>query len=452
MEEKRPGLPQNWAQMTPDEKKQWRFQRFLDPPEVQFVSPAARAAYQTRARRTLDAYSVKEPDRVPVSLPVGDLPYNLYGISCYTGMYEPEKAVEACKEFNQKYSAELEYWASPFTTPAKALDILDYKAYAWPGHGLSVDAPGYQFRESEYMKEEEYDDLLRDPSDFWLRTFMPRIFGEFKPFASLPPLTDMIEMASGQLGVLADPNLRNTLRKLIEAGDELEQRGKIIGPHLGQGPANGFPMAMGALALAPFDILGDTLRGTTAIMKDMYRRPEKILAAVDVLADIEIHSLLHAPNFADMLLVMFPLHKGADGWMSQKQFDLFYLPSLKKVMDALIDQGIMVSLFAEGAYNTRLEAVTVFPKGTVCWYFDQTDMAKAKKVLGANCCIMGNVPSSMIVTGSPEDVKEQCRKLIETCAPCGGYILAAGCVAENPKLENLRAMLEAVQEYGIYQK
>jgi hypothetical protein len=30
--------------------------------------------------------------------------------------------------------------------------------------------------------------------------------------------------------------------------------------------------------------------------------------------------------------------------------------------------------------------------------------------------------------------------------------LAAGCVADNPKLENLRAMLAAVKEYGIYKK
>jgi len=56
----------------------------------------------------------------------------------------------------------------------------------------------------------------------------------------------------------------------------------------------------------------------------------------------------------------------------------------------------------------------------------------------------------MIVTSSPADVKEYCRKLLETCMPGGGYILSPGSSAENPKLENLKAMVEAVNEYGWY--
>jgi uroporphyrinogen-III decarboxylase len=82
--------------------------------------------------------------------------------------------------------------------------------------------------------------------------------------------------------------------------------------------------------------------------------------------------------------------------------------------------------------------------------FDRTDMAEAKKALGKDCCIIGNVPSSMVVTSSPADVKEYCRKLIETCAPGGGYILSPGSTSENPRMENLRAIVAAVNEYGYY--
>jgi uroporphyrinogen-III decarboxylase len=130
--------------------------------------------------------------------------------------------------------------------------------------------------------------------------------------------------------------------------------------------------------------------------------------------------------------VLFPLHNGADGWMSPKQYEIFYWPSLKKVMDALIDEGLICMMFAEGSYNTRLEIVSDFPKGTVAWWFDQTDMAKTKKVLGNKCCILGNVPSSLIVTSDYADVKECCRKLIETCGKGGGYVLGAGCIADDP--------------------
>ncbi len=47
------------------------------------------------------------------------------------------KVVESCKKFNERYSDELDFFASLFVYPGKVLDILDYKLYAWPGHGLA---------------------------------------------------------------------------------------------------------------------------------------------------------------------------------------------------------------------------------------------------------------------------------------------------------------------------
>jgi hypothetical protein len=316
-----------------------------------------------------------------------------------------------------------------------------------------MEAASVQFMESEYMKADEYDDLIRDPSDFWFRTYLPRVFSAFEPFRGFQPMTDMIEVVSlGQLGWLGNPAMQETLMKMVEVGREYQRMMQIIGPYMGLGPANGFPGMFGTLAKAPFDTLGDTLRGTAAVMKDLYRRPDKVLEACDKIADLTIASILKSPALPRIFLISYPLHKGADGWMSQKQFETFYWPSLKKVMDAFINEGLIQSLFAEGIFNTRMEYFTQFPKGSVNWLFDQSDMARAKQVLGKNCSISGNVPSSLTVTGDPKDVKAYCKKLIETCGQGGGYMLAAGCTAENPKLDNLRAMVQAVNEYGVYRK
>jgi uroporphyrinogen-III decarboxylase len=155
-------------------------------------------------------------------------------------------------------------------------------------------------------------------------------------------------------------------------------------------------------------------------------------------------------NASKGVIVSFPLHKGDDTFMNQKQFDKFYWPTLKKFILALIQEGIMVSLFAEGKFNTRLEAIKDLPKGWVLWHFDQTDMTLAKKVLGDRAAIAGNVPSSVVCTGSAAEVKEYCRKLIETCAPGGGYLLGGGAGATETCPENLRAFMEAAQQYGTY--
>jgi uroporphyrinogen-III decarboxylase len=90
------------------------------------------------------------------------------------------------------------------------------------------------------------------------------------------------------------------------------------------------------------------------------------------------------------------------------------------------------------------------PGGKVIWYFEAMDMAKAKKVLGHSACIAGNLPISILSTGTAQEVKEGCRKLIETCGRGGGYILAGAASLDRGKPENLRAMMEAAREYGVY--
>jgi hypothetical protein len=446
-------LPANWAEMTPEQKRQHRLNATLDTSGMKFATPEAEKAYKVRAQRMVDVYNVKEPDRVPVNLPVGNLPLTLAGVNIYDAMYDYTKAVEATRKFNEKYSAELEYTAGPYVTPGKILDLLDYKLYAWPGHGLAKTGTAWQFLEGEYMKVEEYDDLIRDPSDFWIRTYLPRCFGLLEPMRMFQPFTNITENVHiGQFMPLATPPVQEMLQRMLDIGKEYQKLMQTMmqsGGGMGMGFASGF---MGGFAKAPFDTLGDTLRGTTNVMKDLFRRPDKVLEACDKIADITIKTILSSPNINKMTLVSYPLHKGADGWMSQKAFETFYWPSLKKVMNAFINEGLIQSLFAEGSFNTRLEYVDEFPKGAVTWYFDRTDMVKAKQILGKKCCIQGNVPSSMVVTGEPKDVKEYCRKLIQEVGKGGGFILCAGSVPDNPKLENIQAMMAAVREYGFYKK
>lgn len=442
-------IDQNWGKLTPEQKRQCKLENNFGSEGIKFINAAAEKAYATRAKRLIDTYNIQEPDRVPVSLPVGNLPYQLYGVNTHDTMYNYDKAVEACNRFNQEYSEELETFVSPSIISGKALEILDYKLYIWPGHGLPQATSGFQFVEGEYMLPEEYDALIRDPSDFWTRTYLPRVFGSFEPFKITRPITDITEIIGAQqLSVLSMPGIQNVLQKMLEAGKEYQKVKEATEQNRGLAITHGFPRSSGLFCKAPFDTIGDTLRGTRGIMMDMYRQPEKLLEALDVVADITIASILNSSNIVDTLFVSYPLHKGADGWMSQKQFEKFYWPSLRKVMSAFIQEGLIQSLFAEGSFNTRLETVNEFPKGFVLWRFDQTDMAMAKKILGNKCCMEGNVPSSLLITGSPDDVKECCRKLIEACNKGGGYILAGGAVADNPKLENLKSMVEAAREYG----
>jgi uroporphyrinogen-III decarboxylase len=447
-----PTKPENWAAMTPEERRSWRLENFRNSGRnVSFVSPQAEKNFRTRVKRLIDVYNLKEPDRVPLSVMAGNLPLKMAGLDARASFYEPDKACEAAMKFNERYAEEIEAFTLPMQLSGQFMEALDYKLYGWPGHGLADSAGGWQFIEGEYMMADEYDDLIRDPSDFWLRKYLPRVVGAFRPFTMFQPFTTIIENVHlNTLGPFSQPAVQDMFRTFIKAGEAYAKAAAATRPYFGQAAAHGFPAPFGMLCFAPFDVLGDTLRGTTNIMKDMFRQPEKLLAALEVIADVTISNVLNSPGIDNFYMISYPLHKGADGWMSRQQFETFYWPSFKRVLEAFINEGLIQSLFAEGGYNTRLEYVNDFPRGTVTWRFDQTDMAKAKELLGKDCCVQGNVPTSLLVTSTPDKVKEYCKNVIETCKPGGGFVLCPGAGAENPRLENLKAMAEAVNEYGWY--
>jgi uroporphyrinogen-III decarboxylase len=136
--------------------------------------------------------------------------------------------------------------------------------------------------------------------------------------------------------------------------------------------------------------------------------------------------------------------------MSDEQFETFYWPTFRRLLIGMCDEGLVPFPVAEGAYNRRLEVISDLPKGAVIWMFDQTDMAEAKRILGGTCCIAGNVPVSIAYTGTAQEMKDYCRRLIDICAPDGGYILSGGCTFDMAKPENLHAMMDTAKEYGIY--
>ena len=129
-------------------------------------------------------------------------------------------------------------YSLPLFSPSRVLDLIDYKFYAWPGHGLSDDAKGYQFLDGEYMKADEYGAFLRDPSGFFMRTYLPRTFGVFKPFDMFSALPTNVELLMLDYTPLSMPQMQESLETLAEAGREyapLFENDRAVG-HEGDGP------------------------------------------------------------------------------------------------------------------------------------------------------------------------------------------------------------------------
>ena len=424
------------------------FQSWLTPKGIDFISPEAKKAYRERVTRIKDAIQLKVPDRVPVIPSVGFFPAHYAGITTRESMYDYDKSCQAYEKYTFDFAPDAH--RGPYGL-GKVYDIIDYKLFVWPGHGVGVDMP-FQCVEGEYMKADEYDALIRDPSDFWMRVYLPRIIGVLKPLSKLNPFSRVIEIGGVGSFVVpyGRPEVRAAFEALFQAGEEAIKWREPLTASRKKVMAAGFPVLGGGRCRAPFDMLGDTLRGTRGIIMDMYRQPDKLIAALESLTPLMIEMGVSGARSATMPLVLIPLHKGADGFMSDEQYRTFYWPTFRKLLLGLINEGLIPLPFAEGSYNTRLEIIRDLPKGKVVWQFDETDMARAKEVLGDRACIYGNVPGAILSTGTTDDVKAYCKQLIDVAGKDGGFILSSGSNLDMAKPENVRAMIDFTKEYGVY--
>lgn len=440
----------SWKKLTPDEKMEKRLAAWAAADGIKFASSQAEKDYKARVKRFVDVMKLKKPDRVPINPSFGGFAIGYYGYTEKEVIYDADKAADVALRGNVEFATDGKM--APGAVTAKVHDLLDYKLFSWPGHGVPETA-GWQFIEGEYMPDTEYDDLIQDPSDYWVRTHLPRISGTLQAFSKLTSPVFVIEQqhVMPYFARYGMPEVQASMEKVLQAGREAYAWQQKLAPVNRKLDEMGFPALQGAQCYAPFDFIGDTLRGTRGISADMYRCPGKLLEALERFTPIMIKMGSGVPLGA-CPVVSIPLHKGADGFMSDKQFRTFYWPTLLKVIEGLNSEGLIPRLFAEGGYNTRLEAIReTLPKGRTVWHFDYTDMKKAKAVLGGIACMMGNVPVALIHTGTPADVTAYCKDLIETAGKDGGFIMATGAgVGRGAKKENVRAMIDATMKYGVY--
>ncbi len=325
-----------------------------------------------------------------------------------------------------------------------------------PGYGLGPQG-SFQFDEHEFMKAEDYDALLHDPSDFAIRTYLPRAFKALDGFAMLPPLGMWLfgyYMTWNNLGVYAAPPVAAAFDALREAARLHAESGARRRKSMQRMAALGFPPAMiaaGAVVEAPFDFMSDTLRGMRGIFLDMMRIPDKLLAAEQKVLRIQVEHAIAFSKFTGLKGAAIPLHRGSDEFMSLTQFEKFYWPQLKDLILQLADAGIRPFVFFEGKWDQRLKYLAELPRGKVIGQFQSSDIFKVKEIAGDTMCIMGGMPNSMLNGGTVAQVRSHTKNVCETAGKGGGFIMTTGTAEmEGSKSELIKAWLDATREFGTY--
>ena len=405
--------------------------------------------YQQKLGRIENAVHLKKPDRVPVILEYGYFVARYAGITYQDLIYDRAKCTAAYRKAVVDFEPDA-FHCIPFDS-GPAMEAIDSLTVKWPGHGVGCNQ-SHQYVEGEFMLAEEYDAFLEDPTGFLLRSYLPRICGTLGSFRDFPDMLSLMGPARGIISpIVAAPEFMAACRAVYRTAGAGIEWNTVWRDFVQEIESAGNPaITLVGFGQAPFDFFSDHLRGMRGIMLDMYRQPDKLLAAMDKVLPIILRKIETLAATNENKLVFMGPHRGSDGFMSLRQFEKFYWPGLKATILALIEAGFTPYVFWEGDYTSRLSYLLEIPPGKIICRLDRTDIYKAKEALGGHHCIAGGMLPSLLQTGSVQQVKDECLKLIETIGSDGGFIMGSSCPLDEAKIENVKTMVETTRQYGVY--
>ena len=401
--------------------------------------------YKEREQRTRDATELRVPDRVP--LLVNADPTRFTDIQNSALYYDPIGWKRGVRDVHVAFEPDLGNAGLPRS--GASFETLGVTNRRYPGWNLPPDYE-YQVDEKEFMKEEEYDIFLNDPTDFMLRFFLPRAYSSMAPLAKLPPISFMFNGFENFTLRLATSEFEEVGRAISKAANEIREFNKLIGDSYGDLASLGFPpqseLGLSGIGGAPFDRFSSGVRGMQGSMIDMYRNPDKLIRACNLILDTQIARATPARHKGQRMGM--PLWRGDLSFMSEKQFEKFYWPGLKRAFQANIDLGYVPRPAFEAPYGHRLERLLELPKGSIVPSIDAADNDIARKALKGHMCLLIGGPVSLKLA-SPDEVVDYYKKLFDKYGEGGGVMFRIRMPDQGSK-EDIQNMMSAIREYCTY--
>ncbi len=408
--------------------------------------------YDAKLKRIYDAVALREPDMIPATPSAELFPVFNAGYTVAEVVYDA--TMEKMKNALVKYVTDFDPDVHPglcniLAGEGPGLELTEPNNLRWAGMpGNPIDENSLQQHiEFPTLLDEEFEEFKTDRTGWTMRKQMPRTSNLLKPMAMLAG--GFGSDARGLARIFSTPDFQHMIGQFKKINDFYTEHDKRAAEVVKYVEELGYPNIRTGMAGAPFDSYSNGMRGTILSLSDLYDDPDFVLARVEENYERMVQMIRMGKGSGNEFVFM-PLHKGMDGFMSDKQYEKLYWEPLKRIILALIDMDVLPYIYTEGPYDTRLDYLTDVPAGKVLYHFEKVDMKRAKEKLGKIACISGNLSISNMEFGKPQQIIDETKYLLDTCAPGGGYIFDFNGSLENAKPENMDAMFETLEKYGKY--
>ena len=376
-----------------------------------------------------DYYNNITPKRMPVTFGIhAFIAAELKGIDLKELQFDYSLLAPVADEVSQMFYSD----TCPFKPVAMASRV--------PGCYQAIDSQTFQMGHNGFMQHpevegmmvEEYDELTKDPYKCLLEKVLPRQHKALCP-------------ANG---------IRRTMALDVMRAEDSRQRSLSM-PYAAAlmdkyGYYSGSPRGSVGFTAAPYDFLGDQLRGFSNISKDVRRNRNKIFDACEALLPLMFRLGMpenpHPEGFIGM-----PLHMPT--YMREKDFAEVWLPTFLKLVQQFAARGARISAFCEHDWTRYTDYLQEFPSGSVL-KFEYGDAKLLKEKLGNKMFISGLYPVLLMRTASKEQVVDKAKELLDILMPDCGYIMDFD---KNPlnkndlNMENFKALTEFLHENAVYE-
>lgn len=142
---------------------------------------------------------------------------------------------------------------------------------------------------------------------------------------------------------------------------------------------------------------------------------------------------------------------------SPRYFRKFDLPFIQEAARICREHGVFSHLHVCGKSRQVVEMVAEESEVDIIEPLEEPpggdiDIAEIKRRYGQRICLKGNLNTfEFMLTATPDQVEEKARRLIDSCAEGGGFVLSTGdqCGRDTPDA-NLFKLVEVAQKYGQY--
>lgn len=374
--------------------------------------------YNQRLARVEGAMNHTITDRIPVLVMAETWVLAYAGKKIQDIQNDPQKELPCFEKMWNEIPMDVSF-TGYFAREPKMYHSLGTEPYFYSKDGTTI-----QSREFSFMKPEDYPVLINDTKNYF---YNKNLLIKY-PALNLPYPQD------------AEALLKSFLEFLPVAQ-------KIMGNPVMAKEKWGMPIIGGSAYVNAFDTLMDFFRGLPQMFSDLRRRPQDVLDACEALLPILIDSLFIMP-IPPYPYILMPVH--APTYLTRPQFEKFFWPTFKKAHDEINKRGAKVFMAMEGNWDHVLDHLTDLPKNSIIAQVEATDIFKAKDIIGKDLAIAGGMPFALLKYGTKQECIDHAKKVIDYCAPGGGYMFTTDRVAlagNDFKVENLIAVNEFVQNY-----